>query len=249
MMTGPFVALTVPVRDSDIGMPRVMVEVGYLRALGATDLLPLVLSPLDDPGVRDRLFDLSSGLLLSGGEDVDPARYGAKPDGTRTVSPVRDAMEFDLLRRALDRRLPVLAICRGVQLLNVALGGTLYQDLETRMGTKIDHDRFREFDGHIHSIRSSGEEMLSGVFPADEFVQNSAHHQGIATLADGLTAVARAPDGLVEAVEYRAPGAAWTVGVQWHPERKLEDSTGTNQRLFERFAAEVRNRWLEEGTG
>ena len=244
-MTGPFVALTMPVRDSDIGMPRVMVEAGYLRALGATDLLPLILSPLDDPATRDRLLDLSSGLLLSGGEDVDPARYGAQPDGARTVSPARDAMELDLLQRALDRRLPVLAICRGLQLLNVALGGTLYQDLETRMGTKIDHDRFREFDGHIHSIRTNGEELLSGVFPAGDFVQNSAHHQGIDTLADGLSAVAWAPDGLVEAVEYRAPGAAWTVGVQWHPERKLEDSTGTNRRLFERFADVVRSRSLD----
>ncbi len=244
-MTEPFVALTVPVRDSDIGMPRVMVEVGYLRALGATGLLPLVLSPLDDPGVRDRLFVLSSGLVLSGGEDVDPARYGAAPDGARTVSPVRDAMELALLQRALERRLPVLAICRGVQLLNVALGGTLYQDLETRMGTTIDHDRFREFDGQIHSIRSSEAELLSGVFPADDFVQNSAHHQGIDTLADGLTAVAWAPDGLIEAVEHRAPDAAWTVGVQWHPERKLQDSSGTNLQLFERFAAEVRKRSAE----
>jgi putative glutamine amidotransferase len=244
-MSGPFVALTMPVRDSDIGMPRVMVEAGYLRALGATDLLPLILSPLDDPDVSDRLLDLSSGLLLSGGEDVDPARYGAQPDGARTVSPARDAMELDLLQRALDRRLPVLAICRGVQLLNVALGGTLYQDLETRMGTKIDHDRFREFDGQIHSIRTSGEELLSGVFAAGDFVQNSAHHQGIDILADGLTPVAWAPDGLVEAVEYRAPGAAWTVGVQWHPERKLQDSTGTNRRLFERFADVVRSRSLD----
>jgi putative glutamine amidotransferase len=244
-MTGPFVALTVPVLDSDIGMPRVMVEVGYLRALGATGLLPLALSPLDDPGARDRLFDLSSGLVLSGGEDVDPARYGAAPDGARTVSPERDAMELDLLRRAFERRLPVLAICRGVQLLNVALGGTLYQDLETLMGTEIDHDRYREFDGHIHPIRSSGARLLSGVFPSADFVQNSAHHQGIYELADGLTAVAWAPDGLIEAVEYRAPDAGWTTGVQWHPERKLEDPTGTNLRLFERFASEVRNRSAE----
>jgi putative glutamine amidotransferase len=222
-----------------------MVEVGDLRALGEAELLPLILSPLDDPRVRDRLFDLSSGLVLSGGEDVDPARYGASPDGARTVSPGRDAMELGLLQRALERRLPVLAICRGVQLLNVALGGTLFQDLETRMGTKIDHDRFREFDGHIHSIRSSGEQLLSGVFPTEDFVQNSAHHQGIETLAAGLTAVAWAPDGLIEAVEYRAADAAWTVGVQWHPERKLQDSAGTNLRLFKRFAIEVRNRAAE----
>lgn len=245
-MTRPFVALTAPVRDSDIGMPRVMVEVGYLRALGATGVLPLILSPLDDPEARDRMFDMASGLVLSGGEDVDPACYGALPDGARTVSPVRDALELDLLRRALERRIPVLGICRGCQLLNVALGGTLYQDLETRYGTEIDHDRFREFAGQIHSIRPGGTQLLSEVFPAGEFTQNSAHHQGIDRLADGLTAVAWAPDGLVEAVECRESEAGWVVGVQWHPERKLDDPSGTNTRLFERFAAEVRLRSTEE---
>lgn len=241
-MTAPFVGLTAPVRDSDIGMPRVMVEVGYLQALGECDLVPLVLSPLEETRSRDRVFELASGLVLSGGEDVDPASYGKLPDGARTVSPERDAMEIELLRRALDRRIPVLAICRGIQLLNVGLGGTLYQDLETKMGTAIDHDRFREFAGHIHAIRPDGPELLAGVFPDGEFVQNSAHHQGIQDLAPTLTAVARAPDGLVEAVEYRQPGAAWTVGVQWHPERKLEDPSGTNRRLFERFATAVRAR-------
>jgi putative glutamine amidotransferase len=238
----PFVGLTAPVRDSDIGMPRVMVEVGYLRALGECGLLPLVLSPLDEPRIRDRAFELTSGLLLSGGEDVDPARYGQAPDGSRTVSPQRDEMELDLLQRALDRRLPVFAVCRGIQLLNVGLGGTLYQDLETKMGTAIDHDRFKDFAGNIHTIHPEGPDLLANVFPAAEFVQNSAHHQGIRDLAPPLTAVARAPDGLVEAVEYREPGAAWTAGVQWHPERKLEDPSGTNRRLFRRFALAVRER-------
>ena len=239
-MNAPFVALTAPVRDSDIGMPRVMVEAGYLRALGETGLLPLILSPLDDPPTRDSLFALSSGLILSGGEDVDPARYGESPDGARTVSPERDAMEIDLVHRAIDRPIPVLAICRGVQLLNVALGGTLYQDLETKMGTGIDHDRFKEFAGQIHAIHSEGAQLLREVFPAGDFVQNSAHHQGIHELAPTLTAVAWAPDGLVEAVELRDSGAAWTAGVQWHPERKLGDASGTNRRLFRRFAEAVR---------
>jgi putative glutamine amidotransferase len=246
-VSAPFVALTAPVGDSDIGMPRVMVETGYLRAVGEIGLLPLVLSPLDDPPTRDALFDLSSGLILSGGEDVDPARYGESPDGARTVSPERDAMEIDLLERALERRIPVLAICRGVQVLNVALGGSLYQDLETKMGTEIDHDRFREFAGQIHSLRTEGAELLRDVFPAGDFMQNSSHHQGIRELAPALTAVAWAPDGLVEAVELRDPAAAWTVGVQWHPERKLRDASGTNRRLFLRFAEAVRERAGEGG--
>jgi putative glutamine amidotransferase len=241
-VTQAFVALTAPVRHSEIGMPGSLVEVGYLRALDACGLVPLVCSPIEKTDRDERIFELSSGLLLSGGEDVDPARYGQVPDGARTVSPARDAMELDLLNRALARRVPVLAICRGIQLLNVGLGGTLYQDLETDMGTRIDHDRFREFAGHIHGIRPEAPRLLGDVFPDDEFVQNSAHHQGIRDLAPALTAVARAPDGLVEAVEYRQPGASWTAGVQWHPERMLEDPSGTNRRLFRRFAAAVRER-------
>lgn len=239
-MSDSLIAVTAPVRDSDIGMPRVVLEAGYLQAVRVAGGLPLVLSPLDDEGTRERMFDLAAGLLLTGGEDVDPARYGQAPDGARTVSPERDAMELALLERALDRRIPVLAICRGIQVLNVALGGTLFQDLYTQRGQEIDHDRYREFDGHIHPIRTEGSRLLAAVFEVEEFIQNSAHHQGIRDLSPELTAVAWAPDGLVEAVEYRADGAAWACGVQWHPERKVEEATGTNRRLFQVFGEEVR---------
>ncbi len=235
-----FVAVTAPVRDSDIGMPRVVLEAGYLRAIRVAGGLPLILSSLDDKATRERLFRLAGGLMLTGGEDVDPAAYGQTPDGARTVSPERDGMELELLRRALERRIPVLAICRGIQLLNVGLGGTLYQDLYTQRGQEIDHDRYREFDGHIHAIRTANAERLATVFDSDEIVQNSAHHQGIRELAPGLNAVAWAPDGVVEAVEYGEDRAAWTCGVQWHPERKIDEATGTNRRLFERFGEEIR---------
>jgi putative glutamine amidotransferase len=221
-------------------MPRVVLEAGYLQAVRVAGGLPLVLSALDDPGTRDRLFDLAAGLMLTGGEDVDPSRYDQAPDGARTVSPERDAMELALLEQALARRVPVLAICRGIQILNVALGGTLYQDLFTQRGQEIDHDRYREFDGHIHTVRTGDPSLLAAVFAVEQFVQNSAHHQGIRDLSPELTAVAWAPDGLVEAVEYRAAGSAWTCGVQWHPERKIEETTGTNGRLFRVFGEEVR---------
>jgi len=239
-VSDPFIAVTAPVRDSDIGMPRVVLEAGYLQAVRTAGALPLVLSALDDEATRERLFGVASGLLLTGGEDVDPARYGQAPDGTRTVSLERDAMELALLERALERRMPALAICRGIQLLNVALGGTLFQDLYTQRGQEIDHDRYREFDGHIHAIHTGESVLLAEVFDVAEFVQNSAHHQGIRDLSPELTAVAWAPDGLIEAVEYRAEGAAWTCGVQWHPERKIEDNSGANRRLFQVFGREVR---------
>jgi putative glutamine amidotransferase len=239
-MREPLIGITAPVRDSDIGMPRVVVEAGYLQASRVAGALPIVLSPLDDLSTRHRIFCRVNGLLLSGGEDVDPGRYGREPDGARSVSPERDAMELDLVARAIEHEIPILAICRGIQLLNVALGGTLCQDLFTQRGQAIDHDRYREFDGHIHAIHTSGAELLSTAFSTETFVQNSAHHQGIDELSPDLTAVAWAEDGLIEAVEYRAPGAAWTCGVQWHPERKIEEATGTNRRLFEVFGEQMR---------
>ncbi len=239
-MTETLIAVTAPVIGSDIGMPRIVLEVGYVQAVRVAGGLPLVFSPLDDEATRDRMFRLAAGLLLTGGEDVDPATYGQMPDGARTVSPERDAMELSLLEQALECAMPVLAICRGIQILNVALGGTLHQDLFTQRDAQIDHDRYREFDGQIHSVSVEGAERLDDVFQVKEFVQNSAHHQGIRDLSPDLTAVAWAPDGLVEAVEYRVEGSAWTCGVQWHPERKLDDDSGTNRRLFQVFGREMR---------
>ena len=96
-MSHPLIAVTAPVRDSDIGMPRVVLEAGYLQAVRVAGGLPLVVSPLDEEETRERMFDLASGLILTGGEDVDPSRYGQPPDGARTVSPERDAMELALL--------------------------------------------------------------------------------------------------------------------------------------------------------
>ncbi len=238
-MSDFFIAVTAPVREDEIGMPGVVLEEGYLAAMRVAGGLPLVLSPASEPEVRDRLFGLSSGLMLTGGEDLDPAAYGEQPDGARRISPLRDTMEIELVRGAIERGMPVLAICRGVQLLNVALGGTLYQDLETHWSDSIDHDRYREFGGSIHSIRPDGVRQLAGVLNGEEFDQNSAHHQGIKDIASGLRPVAWAPDGLVEAVECREPCDGWTVGVQWHPERKLDDRSGTNRRLFQRFGEEI----------
>jgi gamma-glutamyl-gamma-aminobutyrate hydrolase PuuD len=186
------------------------------------------------------LLGRADALLLTGGADVDPARYGQAPSGARDVDPRRDTVEIEALRRALDRRIPVLAICRGCQLLNVALGGTLWQDLATERGG-LDHDRWRDGDGDVHPVRADGTSRLRDVLrEGEDVVQNSAHHQGIRDLAPGLRAVAWASDGLVEAFEAVGAEGGWTVGVQWHPERKLGDGSGTNRRLFERLGAEAR---------
>lgn len=235
-----FAAVTAPTRTSEAGLQRAVLEEGYLRGLRVAGLLPLVLSPLDDAATHRRLLDRAGGLLLSGGEDIDPANYGEPMAGARRISPERDEMELWLLETALQRGLPVLAICRGLQLMNVAFGGTLHQDLSTDFDGAIAHDRWKDVDASVHGVRSSGPQLLDGVFVGESTMQNSAHHQGVDELAPELTPVGYAPDGLVEAVEYHRTGAAWTVGVQWHPERKIDLDDGVNRRLFQAFGDAVR---------
>lgn len=236
-----FIAVTVPVRASEIGIPQIVTEAGYQHGLQMTGCSTLTLSTALDPEYADRLFAMADGLLLTGGEDLDPESYGEERADARDVSQERDALEMELADRALEREIPVLAICRGMQLLNVVRGGTLYQDLESQRDGSLSHDRFELFDREIHSVRFEGTRWLRGVVPEEGSVRtNSAHHQGIKRLGAGLRTVGRAEDGLVEAVEYGGgDGGAWTVGVQWHPERMLDGGARFNAALFRRFGKEV----------
>lgn len=234
-----FVAVTVPLRTSSIGIPEVVMEAGYQLGVRLTGCHALtVSSALRDEQV-DQIFRVADGLLLTGGEDVDPARYDQETRWARDVSTARDALEADLALRALEAGMPLLAICRGMQLLNVILGGALYQDLGEERDDEISHDRYEMWDRPIHDLETEGTRWLQGILPEEPFPINSAHHQGIRRLGRDLRPVAWARDGLVEAVEYDAEGAAWTVGVQWHPERLLDDESGVNAAIFRRFGREV----------
>ncbi|MEN8145301.1 MAG: gamma-glutamyl-gamma-aminobutyrate hydrolase family protein [Gemmatimonadota bacterium] len=239
MSASPFIAVTAPTRENEVGISRAVLEAGYLRAVRVAGGIPLVLSPVLDLDDNEHLMGMAQGLLLTGGEDMDPANYGQSSDGARRVSPERDALELRMLEVALVAGIPVVCICRGIQVLNVALGGTLYQDLATHWGDTVAHDSFREFDELIHPVRTRGAQRLDDVFETPDFSQNSAHHQGIRDLSPELEPVAWAVDGLIEGVEIKN-GGSWVVGVQWHPERLLDDPSGTNRRLFQRFGAEVR---------
>ena len=207
-----------------------------LIAAGAIPyMIPLVAS--DEETTRG-IFDALDGVFLPGGADIDPATYGQERHAACDRSdPARDAMELVLARWSIEEGKAVLGVCRGLQLINLALGGTLYQDLAALRNGSIKHDYF-PFGGayardHLaHPVKISGGSRLAEIFGEGEIQVNSMHHQGIEELASGLIATAVAPDGLVEAAEL--PGERFVVGVQWHPEA-LTDGDHRSRRLFRSF--------------
>lgn len=188
-------------------------------------------------GARDVLA-VADALVLTGGEDVDPARYGETPHPRLgTVSQVRDAWEIALVNEARARRLPVLAICRGIQILNVALGGTLIQDIPSEIDTEIDHDPDRARTERTHMVEVAGESRLARAIGVTRLEVNSVHHQAVRRVAPTLRVVATAPDGVIEGVETAPDDPWWCVGVQWHPEDTVESGAGWDRMLFESFGA------------
>jgi putative glutamine amidotransferase len=203
--------------------PQAVVNGAYLAAVERAGATPLLLTPAhDEESLRD-LLSLCDGLLLTGGEDVDPARYGEPPHPELdTVSVARDEMELRVLRDAMERGMPVLAVCRGIQLLNVAFGGTLVQDLPSQRPEGLHHVQEAPITARWHDARVQPGSRLAGLLGAEELPVNSFHHQAINRVGTGLRPVAWADDGVVEGVE--TGDGKWVVGVQWHPERGDPDA-------------------------
>jgi gamma-glutamyl-gamma-aminobutyrate hydrolase PuuD len=209
-----------------------LVPSAYVRALVEAGASPVILPVQDEPeSSLDSLVERLDGLVLTGGPDVDPARYGAEPH-PRSQAPrkQRDERELALIAAAARRRLPVLAICRGMQLLNVAYGGTLVQHLPEVVG----HDGHNPQPGEFstHAVHLEPQSALCGLLGWSERAVPTHHHQGIDRLADGFSAVAWADDGTIEALE--DPTKPFLIGVQWHPEADDDRS------VFEALVREAR---------
>lgn len=190
-----------------------------------------------EPGRDHRsLAAEAAGLVLAGGEDVEPERYGESEirEAQVEVFPERDQMELALLAGAREAAVPTWAICRGIQVLNVFLGGNLWQDLALQLPTPVLHQLSNPSDALVHGVRVLDPEVPLGRLLAEENpLVNSRHHQGIKDLGAGLVAVAEAPDGLVEAVYLDSP-AWWVRAVQWHPENLT--AMARQRALWEVFA-------------
>jgi putative glutamine amidotransferase len=173
------------------------------------------------------------GLILSGGPDVNPRRFGEEPlAGLGEVDEALDRMELMAVRLAIDKNLPVLGICRGIQVLNVALGGTLYQDIASQMPESLCHTPKADKAVNTHSVRIEPGNQLHKLVGQREIWVNGKHHQAVKDLASGLVATAHAKDGVVEAVEL--PGKRFVLGLQWHPEGTWREDL-YSQKLFAAF--------------
>ena len=242
MTNRPVIGITTQTLEATPGqLPRCWVmSQRYVQVLVAAGAVPWVIPLLEgDEATLHGIYHGIDGLFLPGGVDVDPSAYG-EPRGPycQRTDPARDWTELLLVRWALAERKPVLAVCRGAQLLNVAVGGSLYQDVAAEHPAAIKHDYFpidgRRRDELTHNVRIAAASRLARLLETEALSVNSMHHQGIARLAPGLVAVATSPDQLIEGVE--SDDGHFVLGVQWHPEDLVEVDPRM-RRLFEGFIA------------
>ena len=214
----------------------------YKRALLDVGLFPAVLPPVE-PALAVAALDAAAGLVLTGagGEDVDPQSYDEPlHPATGLTNAARDAYEIALFRAAAERHLPTLALCRGIQIANVAVGGSLLQDIPSQRPVNS-HPTSGSRSERVHAVDLESDSRLREILGADRVTVNSFHHQAIARVASSIRVVGTSPDGIVEAIEWRDP-TWWMVGVQWHPEDLLATHEDWDRRLFAAFSEEVSRR-------
>jgi putative glutamine amidotransferase len=220
-----------------IGIAPCRTMADYVEAVRRAGGAPRVLDPARE-NAQEVIAEID-GLLLTGGEDVDPALYGQTPhSSTKAVPPERDRFELELARRAMDANVPCLGICRGQQVMNVAAGGTLIQDIPSEVVGALTHSIETPLYAPAHEVWVSRESRLWTVMQeqlgdSETLHVNSRHHQAVDQLAEGFDVCATAPDGVIEAIEQ--PRLRFCMGVQWHPENFWR--TGEFRPLFESFIA------------
>ncbi len=232
-MSKPIIGLTATRIPNKDNLPTFAVNWPYALSVSMASGLPILIpNNLSDEDL-DQLLERLDGVLFTGGYDIEPERYGSQPHPkVELVDKSRDRVECRLVEATIAARKPFLGICRGMQVINIALGGTLYEDLAEQFNSNISHDNHNKpRDYMAHGIRVERATLLSEIIPCNQTQVNSLHHEGVRQLADGLVASATSPDGLVEALE--VPAVRFGLAVQWHPE-ELQEFAGM-RRLFQEF--------------
>jgi len=205
----------------------------YIYAIERSGGIPILFPYVDDGETIEHLVDICDGFFFTGGADIAPKRYGEEvKDNIVDIQEHRDEFEFHVFQKVKKTLKPVLAICRGAQLVNVALGGTLYQDIPSEVQTKILHRQIELKFSYSHDVRIMINTPLYEMMKAERIKVNSFHHQAIKTLGEGLEIMALAEDGIIEAVY--SSGRQYIRAYQWHPERLVETDT-QSRIIFEDF--------------
>lgn len=190
---------------------RFKISEDYTLAVTKAGGIPVLLVP------GEEFPEFVDGLLFSGGGDINPLLFGEEPIWENgEISPLRDSYELALCKEALERDIPILGICRGMQIMNIAAGGSIYQDIAAQTGTSIKHSQQAPRPCGTHSIKPTEGSLLARLWRKEKIIVNSVHHQAVSFLGKGMTAAAQSPDGLTEAIE--AADRSFVLGVQWHPE-------------------------------
>ena len=210
---------------------------GYTDGICGAGGLPVIFPFVSDEQDIAQLMESCDGFLLTGGDDVSPAIYGEEPlPGLTETCRKRDDLELAVLKKAVEADKPVLGICRGLQLINAALGGTLYQDLPTQHPSAVPHTMDPPYDAPVHEVTVEPGTPLHELLGKEIIGVNSYHHQAVKDLAAGLEVMAHSPDGLVEA--FRRPESRFLWAVQWHPEFSyLTD--GNSRKIFRAFVGSM----------
>lgn len=222
----------------DVNLDRAFLPYAYSRAIEKAGGLPLLLPMVSDFAAIVQTLQLVDGVLLSGGVDMDPVHQGDEPEyGLGEITPDRDHFEIALARAALEENKGVLAICRGMQLLNVVAGGTVYQDIYSEVSGPLKHSQDAPRWYPTHKIKIEAGSYLAGMLRAREIRVNSFHHQAVQRVAEGFRVTAEAEDGIIEAIE--STKHAFVMGIQCHPEAMWERDPYF-LRIFETFVEAVR---------
>lgn len=220
------------------GYPRMMLNMDYARSVQQAGGIPITLPLSADYNVVLEQVRIVDGILLSGGQDVNPLLYNEQPNVLMgNTCPERDTFEMLVIKAAVELNKPIFGICRGSQIINTYFGGTLYQDNSMKDDSKIRHANASNPQLPIHHVSVEPGSFLANAVKKAEIITNSFHHQSIKEVASGFEAVAYAPDGIVEAIEYKGADK-WICAVQWHPEM-MSGQDVDSQNIFKYFIENV----------